>query len=260
MKMFLLLISALLGTHTAMSCTIIPETFCRSIEIHTNYLIAYGAVVAKDQDGLDLTLIEVLRGSESQSQIRIWDGTDFECNGLWDMSTNTIGEIGDTVVISLPKITEIENPWDVIGDYRRPDPYHYTSELHVENGTVHGLIAGDAIAPPEFNVLSLAYVTLRESILAFDDCSDIVTNTNNLIIQHTQLAPNPVSSVLSIQSNSSKIKKLALYNIQGVKVWDKSLAQNFNVQIDLHQFSSGIYILHIFKERGEFEAFKFIKS
>lgn len=95
-------------------------------------LIVYGLIATQDQDGLDLNIIEVLRGSESKSQIRIWDGTDFECNGIWDMSAGTIGTIGDTIIISLPRITVNENPWDVIGDYRRPDPYRFTSELTVD--------------------------------------------------------------------------------------------------------------------------------
>src|SRR5687767_15182108 len=57
--------------------------------------------------------------------------SDFDCNGIWSMSASDIGGLYDTIVIILPKIIDIENEWDIIGDFRRPNPRseEHTSEL-----------------------------------------------------------------------------------------------------------------------------------
>jgi len=240
MRFLLTILIAIIFSYQAQACTIIPNSFCQSINTNEEFLIVSGVIASKDEDGLDLELIEIFRGTENNSQIRIWDGTDFDCNGPWDMSTNPIGAVGDTIIISLPKIEEIENTWDVIGDYRRPDPYNYTSELSIKNGTAEGFISGDAIAPPQYNTYSLPFETLRASLLEFEDCSNIILNTNELFKENLSISPNPVNSTLNIQSNSSLLKEIVIYNELGIKVFEQQVNQKSNKSILIKYLSQSI--------------------
>ena len=91
-------------------CSFDTKSFCKTINIDIENIVVYGTIISKDDDGLDLEVIEVISGEESKSQIRIWDGKDFDCNGIFDMSTNLIGNINDSIIIFLPRILQVDNP------------------------------------------------------------------------------------------------------------------------------------------------------
>jgi len=105
-----------------------------------------------------MKVIEVLRGEESSTTIRIWDGTDFDCNGIRSMAASTIGAEEEVYIIALETITEIENSWDVIGDYRRPMHYGRTPELKVDGEIVTGFISGIDSAPIEFQTRATSVI------------------------------------------------------------------------------------------------------
>lgn len=249
-KLTLVLI-LLFGSSQLFPCTIIPKTFCKSIQNNPDYLIVSGKIISIDSDGLDLEVIDVLRGQETKSTIRIWDGTDFDCNGPFPMSCLSIGNVNDSVVISLPRIEDKENTWDVIGDYRRPDPYFHTSELRIENGIVKGLIQGDAIAPPEFNLLELPYSNLKESIIINDECKDLRSNINEIVIIEDIVFQNPIHNDFQIKNvKPSDIKEINIYSIDGKKIVHRAIETNEDLNFNLIDQNIGLHVLEIISKNN----------
>ena len=84
-------------------CSVVPISFCESSERFDSSVILSGVILSEDIDGIDLEVMEVFRGLEMRSTIRIWDGTDFDCNGGWSMSASDLGEVGDSLVFNTTK-------------------------------------------------------------------------------------------------------------------------------------------------------------
>lgn len=127
---------------TALACSWIPVPFCETSNARPSDAVISGRIINVDMDGIDLEVIDVLRGEEDREIIRIWDGTDWDCNGLFSMAAADLGSVDDSIIVVLPLIDTIENTWDVLGDYRRPDYYEHQTELRITNGVVHGAITG----------------------------------------------------------------------------------------------------------------------
>jgi len=79
-----------------------------------------GTITSSSANSVQFNIINVLYGIENNSNITIWDGATIECTGPHPNYANDLGNIGDTVMCLIEPITSIENPWDVIGEYRRP--------------------------------------------------------------------------------------------------------------------------------------------
>ena len=62
-----------------LACSFYPYSFCHvnSNIAFSEHLVVMGEIVSIDEDGIDLEVIDVLRGEESKSIIRIWDGSGF---------------------------------------------------------------------------------------------------------------------------------------------------------------------------------------
>lgn len=245
----------------AYCCTFTPETFCKSIEIYSENLIVSGKIIAKDSDGIDLEVIEVLRGNESKSIIRIWDGTDFDCNGIWNMSCETIGELNDEIIISLPQIVEKENAWDVIGDYRRPNPYTHITELKVSDGKVYGLIKGDASSPDEHNLLEIEYNIFQSAIIDKGDCQLLSSTIDNDELFKQISITNPFNSEIYITNvNPKEILEVNLYTVLGERVFNKSINDVSELRFDIFDQSSNLYFLEIVFESGIRRSFPTIRQ
>jgi len=132
---------------SALACSWIPIPFCETSNARPAEVVLSGKIVHVDMDGIDLEVIDVLRGVESRDTIRIWDGTDFDCNGLFSMAASDLGGLNDSIIVVMPLITAVENTWDVLGDYRRPDYFGHNTELSINNGVVIGYITGHASSP-----------------------------------------------------------------------------------------------------------------
>ena len=151
-------------------------TFCEATTGTENDLIVAGEITYVDSTKLRLKIIDTFKGKEDRDTITIWSGTDFYCTDLFSMSTIELGEKGDSIIIILPQIdsTNIENDWDVIGDYRRPYYLCITPCLRLENDTVWGAIK-DRWPMPQSTILSTTYENFKE--LWHDeqiDCSELV--------------------------------------------------------------------------------------
>ena len=231
----------------AEACTIIPRTFCSSINQLADHAILTGVIVGVDTTGIDLLIVDVLRGEEERTTVRIWDGTDFDCNGWWSLAAANIGNFGDSVVVLVPRITEIQNDWDVIGDYRWEDPYFYTASLSIEDGNALGFIQGIPGAPPEVNTFSVPYSQLLSSLIEEGDCSGLI----NMSTEDGQTSSgirlnNPVSSILNFQlSTDVDYEQMNLYSTTGQLVFSKDLSYLTRADVDLSQLPAGVYFLEI---------------
>lgn len=138
------LVTIFLSAHQSFACSCDGGwTFCNSTNFVKNDLIVSGEITYVDSTKLQLKIIDIFKGHAQTDTITIWAGTDILCSPTWfSMTTMDLGKKGDSIVIILPQIdsTNIENEWDVVGDYRRPNDVCITTWLRLRNGAVHGEI------------------------------------------------------------------------------------------------------------------------
>ena len=121
-------------------CSGTEKSFCYIHSVRPGDNVICGVITGMGNHFVTLNVIDVLYGIETKSAVVIWDGTDFDCTGNISMKASLLGQVGDTLVVILPKITYYENTWDVIGDYRLPYWLFETSWLAVQNDSVRGSI------------------------------------------------------------------------------------------------------------------------
>lgn len=245
-KIIILTINLIFFTKLSFCCLFSPYSFCTTSSNNEENVIVFGKIVDNDQNGINIEIIELLRGNENRNIIRIWDGTDFDCNGFHSMAAIELGQDGDSIIIILPKIDSIENTWEVvIGDYRVPDFYGFTTLLEVKNNIVKGLIEGISGAPNELNLLEFELEQFINSYVKEIGC-DKITNTHETVeFENLVIYPNPFKSELSIKLGSvNKNIDVHIYNLHGKRVYSNKI-ERLNSQISLSHLLSGIYLLEI---------------
>jgi hypothetical protein len=243
-------------------CSFALEPFCTTISKNSDNIIVYGTIISKDDDGLDFEVIEVLKGEENKTQIRIWDGLDFDCNGPFDMSVNTIGEINDTILISLPKLDTIVTPWDVIGDYSTPVPYGNTPKIFVTGSIATGYITSSIYNENSYSQ-TIEYEKLRDAIKSHGDCTDIelISNTSDPATQNKINIQNPASSTLSIrQSNVAEIVEVSLYSITGKKLITRKTIDQLEIAISIAHLPANLYVLQMINSDNTQHIMKLVKN
>lgn len=247
MKFYLAIIFQLsLSLNFAFSCSFIPQSFCKTSEVFEESIIVSGVINSVDDDGINFEILQLLRGDETRSNIRIWDGTDFDCNGPFPMNAARLGNLNDTLILILPKIDSIENTWDIINDYRTPNFYLYAPGLKVEKNTVTGFISGDFLAPPEFNLLSFDYPAFINSWFEIGNCSKIVnTKETDTGIGIVVLSPNPANDFIKLESNENLSRfNIKIFNQLGNEVFSmKNL--NDHSEIPIANLPKGVYYLFV---------------
>jgi hypothetical protein len=139
MKTFIFLCLIVLA-FSSDACSGYPVPFCRVHFTRPNDLVVKGKITAMGSQSLQLTVHEVLSGSETRQVLTIWDGKDFDCNGNVPMNVSGMGNVGDTILAIIPIIKSIQNSWDVIGDYSRPHYLFSFPVLKIVKDTLRGLI------------------------------------------------------------------------------------------------------------------------
>jgi len=199
---FILLINAL-STSNLFACSCDGGlTFCQATIGIENDLIVSGEILYVDSIKLSLKIIDTFKGNALNDTITIWSGTDYLCPPTWfSLSTIDLGKKGDRIIIILPKIdsTNIENDWDIIGDYRRPYDLCITTYLQLRNDSVFGEISSKW-PMPNSTTWSLSYNHFKEIWKNGEiDCDDLVRldcientkvdiclDNNNLIIENNE--------------------------------------------------------------------------
>jgi len=241
-----------------LGCTFIPESFCYWSDQPATTFIVSGTIIGVDDDGIDFEIMDILKGEESNSIIRIWDGTDFDCNGIFSMAGGAYGDVGDQFILILPEITTIENTWDVIGDYRWPDIFTATTLLHVQDGQVNGFISGVPGAPPEYSVTSFPYDEFISSWIENEGCTAI-TNTEDVALNPLlTVFPNPSDQEITITSESNKnFEQIKILDYLGNEVYSfRSLKPSSKIPIST--LNPGLYFLYV-EQSNRSEVIRFLK-
>ncbi len=243
----------------SIACSFSPNDFCRTYVNSPDNPTIVGKITAIYTFGIDLEVIEILRGEEDNSVIRIWSGTDFDCNGLWSMAASDIGALNDTVIIILDEIIELENDWDIIGDYRRRHPYNATTELEVKNGIVNGFLSGDPFAPPSYNLLELEYELFKQQLIIEGGCP-LTVNTQDIDQQLFLNINNPFTTELRIQVDQMMNNGLLkIYSITGQIVHVQDIDHQTEINIDTNNLPANIYFLEIQSNGRQREIIKLVK-
>ncbi len=262
----LLLLFGLLFTNILYACSFTSGSFCECAGLLDDHLIISGTIISVDEDGIDLEVIDVLRGEESNAVIRIWDGTDFYCNGPWSMAASDIGQVGDVKILTLPKIVETENSWDVVGDYRRPNWYEYLTDLRVIDGQVEGLIRGyvgwdqnNELVYSQDYIGQLSYETFATSYTELLDCSTMV-DVENITTKFQTTIENPFTSNLNITLDENFEGTISIFDLNGVAISEKLIRFQNNVEIDLSFVPNGLYFVRFENEDGLVQVEKVVKQ
>ena len=229
----------------ACSCTTtIGYPFCYHNHYHPNSNVITGVIIDSSAHSIRVKVIDRLRGSEPRDTITIWDGTDEYCQGsLWfSMKVSGMGIPGDTLITIIPKITLIENTWDVIGDYRRPDIVCTFPSLRFHNDSVFGYINGAPNAPWPLTdwTMEMNYPDFKAEFSANSgscltlSIEDSFINEAFSILQHS-------NKTIDIQLDHEGSYQIELINTFGQIITSHSF-QN-DISIDLSEYNHGVYIL-----------------
>lgn len=241
----------------SLACSFATESFCSALQLLPDDLVVAGVISDIDMDGINLEVIQVLRGVEDRTNIRIWDGTDFDCNGFFSMAAADIGEANDTVVIILPMIDSLENTWEILGDYRRPDPYIYHPALKVENGVLNGFIWGLVGMPDP--IVSFPYENFIDNYETNDDC-DFTLNTDYVQELTEFTITNPIRNRISLHSGHRlQSAEIQLIDLQGRVHLHAEVNQSYYWQTDADHLPSGVYLLRIQEANVPPRVFKLVK-
>lgn len=249
----------IITVQVAFCCTFVPDSFCKTAAEFSDNIIVSGYITAVDGDGINFEIIQLIRGDESRSNIRIWDGTDFDCNGPFSMAAADFGQVNDSLILILPKIDSLENTWDQIGDYRRPDNYVKSPLLIVQNNEVRGFISGEIFAPPESILYSFKYDSFVDSWLENNDCARITNTVEPTSHNVLAIYPNPAEDAIFIGSTTAGSRvDIAVYNQQGIEVIAKQQVQT-ETPVSIASLSAGMYYLRIENEEGIISTKRLVK-
>jgi len=243
-RFFSVLLILICIIQVGVSCSFDPSFFCNTVHSTNFDIVISGVITDVDDDGINVDILTLIRGDESSSNIRIWDGTDWDCNGNVSLAAADFGAVGDSLILCLPQIIDQENDWDVIGDYRRPGTTSNTPYLKVTDNVVTGRISG-YYGSSSGNIYNWNYDTFLASYLAESGCSAIVSTEEQLTHLDVSLYPNPVTDHLNVDiSTDRQGLHLSLYSIDGRELLSTPMDDG-SQQLDLSGYSPGLYLLEV---------------
>jgi len=126
------------------ACSPIFSQYCETSQYYhfIDMHVFAGTIAQKNDNSIELNVLELLRGEESKGTITIWDGPIIDnrddpiCPHYFTGYAHGYGSIGDTIFCIVESIVEKQEDHDVIGDYRRPSNDYMTTFVRVKNGIV----------------------------------------------------------------------------------------------------------------------------
>ena len=80
-------------------------------------------------------------------------------------------------------------------------------------------------------------------------------------ISQLQLFPNPTENTINLKLSNQKIQEIVIYDLQGRVIFQEHTDGNSNnSQIDVSDFSNGVYIVQVMSTHGNVSSSKFIKK
>jgi hypothetical protein len=258
MKSLLAAVILSLSCKMLMGCSCLVYSFCETASQRLNDVVLLGKIIDTFPHSVKVQVLDILRGSEHRDTITIWDGTDFDCNGIFPMNAAGMGNIGDTILTVLPLIDTMENVWDIIGDYRRPFWFCHVTELTYQNDSIRGFISGYSSAPPELNIYVMHYDDFRQQWLASNNsCMNIVGMDDKITGRcNVRIVPNPTHDVISVSASACNISHTVLYSASGKMIIHSSPD---NHMINIAMLERGLYFMKVTDKKGNDTYARFIK-
>jgi hypothetical protein len=72
----------------------------------------------------------------------------------------------------------------------------------------------------------------------------------NIRIQNVSVFPNPVKTLLSIESQNDSFTKVEVIDNLGRLLWTQKIIESKRVNVDISNFDDGIYTLCIYTNKG----------
>ena len=240
---------------SAIACSFIPDSFCETNNARPDDIVVCGKIFQIDPDGIDIEVIDVLKGVEHRDTIRVWDGTDWDCNGPVSMAATHIGFLNDTVIVILPLIDSIENTWDVLGDYRSPNWHGFITTLQVTNNTVSGYI-NDI-----WNASHVPYDSFKTNWLnSMNECSNWLSIREEVGATALTVYPNPTNRMVHIDLGQlAQDVSVSVFNSHGtlVQVDEVHGLSSFDCQLPQ---TKGMYFVRLTVDGDIVKTAKIIKQ
>jgi hypothetical protein len=237
--LLLSLIFLIVTTYQSMACSIDPsqQYFCRYGQ-YTDYSIIRGEIVKEINQGIRIKVFEVYRGPATSEVITVWDDADFDCNGtLFFGDATNMGRVGETVLVYIQEITEVNNSWEKLGDYRNIYVYINNFPTHRINLVQKGNKIKGPITEGLWSVsVDKIAGTLRECIGESVYEKPIYISGDGSM----NLYPNPARDDLFI-AGSGEAADVQIFNLSGQLVVKKTIfiaEEGINVE----SLSPGVYI------------------
>jgi hypothetical protein len=246
-KYFLFILVIFCSIEKAEPCSFIPTSFCHNISYRSDdvFLLKF---IQSDTTSCKAIVIETLKGNVPVLDTIIIYNFVTWCMDYDTMKLNSIGSVGDTFLIQLPKIDTVINSWDTIGNYRFHDFMQGTNELKYSSDTLSGYITGISIAPYQFKIHKMEYDFFKINWLnGYLNCDSLVVGINKTnTINNASIFPNPANNQIEISIPPDAVSKyrnsiqFQLYDITGKMMETKEIFTEKTL-MPISQVPQGIY-------------------
>lgn len=168
------------------------------------------------------------------------------CNdSLGDSRAQYLGKIGDTLILALPKIDKLKNPWDKIGDYRTPGFNCEQYKLTVTKGIAYGRISGSVFCTYMNNCLkSYKYSSFIENFATTSSaCGTGLSVSDAEMKQQFNFYPNPSSDQIIVSTSEKGTISITnqLGQILDIVTVEHGILESY---IILDKYKTGMYYLN----------------
>lgn len=265
MKKLLLLLSLFtFQLSFILACTCGGKTsFCEINFTQPTDHVFVGKFIRHDSLYSEFQIIEKLRGIELRDTILIWDNpaSPNSCVGGFEKDTRYLGNIGDSILIILPRIDSIDT-WGVLGDYYRPLGVCSSPYLPIKNGLIIGNLTETDIysfPPRTYRTDSITVQSFKQLYHANGrayDCDLFVgLPPNNKTESLIKLFPNPAEQSFAILSEYN-VTEARIYSLNGLLI--KTIQTTLSA-IQIGELPKGIYLLEVELENGAKASSKLVK-
>ena len=195
------------------------------------------------------------------------------------ISTNTI-YLGRAALFGLPQLVPILGPWPsycpdlTLSSEPNTTTYTYTNYSNIitnanyninQSGQDIKMYASNSIVlKPNTYIKSgsnfSAKITSLDCSIVFKSSNDSSSTDGSTIDKSISIYPNPTSSMVTISSNNQKITGFKIYSMDGKLIYDEKGKVSKSFQLDISDYSNGIYIINIETDNGEKISKKLIKQ
>lgn len=249
MKFILIIAVSLLPFIETIACSCAPSySFCSTFSQY-NFAASF-KIIEKFPHGISLKVLHRLHGTEIKDTINVWDrgGPYSSCNdSIGEANASTLGLLGDTIILAISKIEILTNPWDVVGEYQKPNYFNNCSSymLRVQNQMVSGLIIGI-----NWGIFSGIPCFCRTEYIYQDflddfpeksqDCNLWLSADETVTESIFSYSPNPASSYIQLETPPKG--KVIISNFLGQMVDGLNIVQN-STQFSTSHLAAGIYMV-----------------